>query len=85
MLRGFSQINIDEACSLILIFILLKYEYIYTVTYNRYMQLVIGSAIRLYYGVVWFFTIISLFIFDIVNLCQKLMMGETEGLFLLSR
>ena len=52
MLQGFSPTNIDEACSVILIFILFKYEYIYNVTYNRYMQLVIGSAIRVYYRVV---------------------------------
>ena len=39
-------------------FLLLTYEHIYNVTYNMYMQLTIGSVIRVCYRVVWFFTII---------------------------
>ena len=43
-------------CFIILSLFLLAYEHIY-VTYNRYMQLTIGSVIRMYYRVARFFTI----------------------------
>ena len=39
-------------CSVILNLFLLTYEHIYNVTYNRYVQLTIGSVIRVYYRVV---------------------------------
>ena len=39
----------SEICSVILNLFLLTYEYIYNVTYNRYVQLTIGSIIRVYY------------------------------------
>ena len=38
-----------EICSVILNLFLLTYEHIYNVTYNRYVQLTIGSIIRVYY------------------------------------
>ena len=41
-----------EICSVILNLFLLTYEHIYNVTYNRYVQLTIGSVIRVYYRVV---------------------------------
>ena len=41
-----------EICSVILNFFLLTYEHIYNVTYNRYVQLTMGSVIRVYYRVV---------------------------------
>ena len=41
-----------EICSVISNLFLLTYERIYYVTYNRYIQLTIGSVITLYYRVV---------------------------------
>ena len=42
----------SEICSVILNLFLPAYEHVYNVTYNMYMQLTIGSVIRVYYGVV---------------------------------
>ena len=44
-----------KICFVILNLFLLTYEHIYNVMYNGYMQLTIGSIIRVYYRTVWFF------------------------------
>ena len=41
-----------EIFSVILNLFLFTYEHIYNVTYNRYVQLTIGSVIRMYYRAV---------------------------------
>ena len=41
-----------EICYVVLNLFLLTYEHIYNVGYNRYMQLTIGSVIKVYYRVV---------------------------------
>ena len=51
-LQDFSWSSMHEICSVILNLFLFTLEYIYNVTYNRYMQLTIGSIIRVYYRVV---------------------------------
>ena len=47
-----------EICFVISSLFLLTYEHLCNVTYNRYMELTIGSVIRVYYRVGWFFAII---------------------------
>ena len=45
-----------EIFSVILNLLLIAYEHIYKVIYKSYLQLTIGSVIRVYHRVVWFFT-----------------------------
>ena len=53
--------------------LLLTYEYIYDVIYNKYMKFTIGSVIVVYYRIIWFFTIIRdiprLLNFILFNIC----------------